>query len=112
MTESRIKVLGTDIIYYKALKVKTPKPKVVYRSEESSGCVCGQGGTVYSLHQLNKSEYKISKRRKRCLSFSSESDEDFGRIFDSSQPFNYKTSNNKYEQELYDSVDSIILAKK
>lgn len=107
MTESRIKVLGTDIIYYKALKVKTPKPKVVYRSEESS--VCGHGGTVYSLHQLNKSEYKISKRR---LSFSSESDEDFGRIFDSSQPFNYKTSNNKYEQELYDSVDSIILAKK
>lgn len=107
---THIKALGTDIIYYKALKVKAPKPKVVYRSEESS--VCGHGGTVYSLHQLNKSEYKISKRRKRCLSFSSESDEDFGRIFDSSQPFNYKTSNNKYEQELYDSVDSIILAKK
>lgn len=85
---------------------------MVYQSKKSNKCSCGHGGTVYSLHQLNKREYKISKRRKRCLSFSSESDEDFGRIFDASQPFNYKTSNNKYERELYDTIDRIILAKK
>lgn len=102
----------SHIAYYRMLKVKVPKPKLVHQSGPHDRCSCGHGGTVYSLHQLNEKKYKISKKRERCLSFSSESDEDFERILDVSQSFYRRQSNDSYERKFYDSVYSIIAKKK